>query len=176
MFVAEGNLKVLEDPTQYIGKFGFMHNDGISTTRVTGPEWLVKRAASLTSSRLARQNLPDYVGPEEITSPEQARLFATQSDRGFTIARFKEFDLLEKISGQMKEGEELLGGAVRLWEETRVPTPYVYCYAAGRLLTELVYDRATGWEQASDIPYIERKEFGLKAPGFFIGATLTRRY
>jgi hypothetical protein len=91
----------------------------------------------------------------------------------------KDVDVSEHVGKKPKDGwgpyasgnfhdteyEHLAGGVVRVWDELRLPTPWVYCMMAGSLEATLRYEGGR-FVEADHHNKGSRRMVGLVAPGF----------
>lgn len=157
MYVVEGELVTRKNPEAFLGQFGVFHEEieygfGGTTTNtcwVTGNERIVTFAAS----RMRKMgHIPVHASVEKITSLEQAEKYARPNKDGFHAARFREPILVELLTRQVPEDAELLEGSAQMWRETRIPTPYIYFAAMGKLLADVEYDQERGWHNRVEHP------------------------
>ena len=157
MYAVEGKLVTRKSPEAYLGQFGIFHesveHDFNGTTTdvfwATGNERIVKLIAK---RMLKNGRIPVYATVEKITSLEQAQKYARPSKESVRITRYHEPDLPELLDAQVPQDAKLLEGAAQLWQEQRIPIPYIYFSANGKLLADVEYDPTRGWHDRVEYP------------------------
>lgn len=158
MYVVEGELIVRKSPESFLGQFGVFHESveyGLGGT-ATNTEWATgnERIVNFVANRMRKKGrIPVETSVEKITSLEQAQKFAIPSSVSVRENRFRLPDLTELLMDEVPEDAELLEGAAQLWKDRRIPTPYIYFAALGKLLADVEYDPTRGWHDRYEHPY-----------------------
>lgn len=153
VYIAEAELTIKRAPEDLFGRHGIQ---GIGATGLKYTVWDSRRMVGFAARKLsARGEIIHDLTTEPITSIKQAEIFLRPTKKSISIAKLREFDLVEVLESSVPEGAELLSGDGILWKETRIPTPYVYCLGIGRLIDRVQYDPSKGWQPAEDTTYEE---------------------
>lgn len=185
MYHIEGRVTTAKDPKDLIGKYGIYSRDenryvphrgvigAVSRERwATGSEKIV---TALANRWRRKGKIPVYAQVEHITSLEQAERYPRSTEREVDISRFREPDLEEVLNNnKVTKGEEVTNGIIRLWKELRIPSPYIYVLALGKLLGKVRFDpESSMWLSEWPPSDAKRKTMGIVTPIARLTATTT---
>lgn len=175
MYVVRGEMVVKKDPETFLGQYGVFFGEEETYRDWQGGEhtdssvvWAVsthKQVANFIARGLRRRGtIPSDMEVEHITSLEQADKYARPSKQKVDVAKHRHPDVVELLDRQVPEGAELLEGKAQMWKELRIPTPYIYVAALGKILAEVEFTPETGWQDTHDAITGRSQTFGLLTP------------
>lgn len=178
MYSIEGRVSFAKRNENLIGQYGMLyshvdeyysrgalHTDTKTAHAVSSNKKLVERyIKKLKQKGFIPEN--EDVDIEKISTQEQAEKYPRSiKQKNIQIVRFRKPDLIEAAQNLKVPSEmDLVEGYLRLWQEMRIPSPYIYVLAKGQLLEIAEFNEEEGWHNPFDSVKGNRTVKGLVTP------------